>query len=80
MRKILIKIDGAPRGIRTLAPGSGVLFYTERIIFKKYDLFGKTNSMTDLYVRLKGAKNGKVEQNMSEIAPQTAPLFNHKFD
>lgn len=36
--------------------------------------------MTDLYVRLKGAKNGKVEQNMGEIAPQTAPLFNHKFD
>ena len=43
MRKILIKIDGAPRGIRTLAPGSGVLFHMERIIFKKYDLFGKTN-------------------------------------
>jgi hypothetical protein len=26
------------------------------------------------------AKNGKVEQNMGEIAPQTAPLFNHKSD
>lgn len=36
--------------------------------------------MTGLYVRLKGAKNGKVEQNIGEIAPQTAPLFNHKFD
>nr|DAJ78372.1 MAG TPA: hypothetical protein [Caudoviricetes sp.]DAL00134.1 MAG TPA: hypothetical protein [Caudoviricetes sp.]DAS72068.1 MAG TPA: hypothetical protein [Caudoviricetes sp.] len=29
---------------------------------------------------LKGVKNGKVEQNMGEIAPQTAPLFNHKSD
>lgn len=24
---------------------------------------------------LKGAKNGKVEQNIGEIAPQTAPLL-----
>lgn len=36
--------------------------------------------MTGLYVRLKGAKNGKVKQNMGEIAPQTAPLFNNKSD
>ena len=43
MRKILIKIDGAPRGIRTLAPGSGVLFHMERIIFKKCDLIDKIN-------------------------------------
>jgi hypothetical protein len=51
-----------------------------RIIFKKRDLIDKINSLADLFVRLKRAKNGKVEQNMGEIAPQTAPLFNHKSD
>ena len=36
-------MNGAPRGIRTLAPGSGVLFYMGRIIFKKRDLIDKIN-------------------------------------
>ena len=55
MRKILIKIDGAPRGIRTLAPGSGVLFYMGRIIFKKRDLIDKINMSGGLIC---GAKRG----------------------
>ena len=34
---------GAPSRNRTCAPGSGVLFYMERIVFKKCDLIDKIN-------------------------------------
>ena len=50
-------------------------------IFLKSTIYSvKPICLADLFVRLKGAKNGKVEQNMGEIAPQTAPLFNRKSD
>ena len=55
-------------------------FIRKELFLKSMIYSVKPICMTDLYVRLKGAKNGKVEQNMSEIAPQTATLFNHKFD
>ncbi len=48
-----------------------------RIIFKKRDLIDKINMSGGFICE---AKNGKVEQNMGEIAPQTAPLFNNKSD
>ena len=51
-----------------------------RIIFKKRDLIDKINMSGGFICEAKRAKNGKVEQNMGEIAPQTAPLFNNKSD
>ena len=55
-------------------------FIWEELFLKSTIYSVKSICLADLFVGLKGVKNGKVEQNMGEIAPQTAPLFNHKSD